>query len=385
MRIAFVHSVYADEGLSGENVTVEQQAQLLAEAGHDVYVVQRRTREEQRQAFYGTRAAWRVVTGRGGSPSAQLRAFRPDVVHVHNLFPNFGTSWLGEWPGPVVATLHNFRYLCSNGLLLRDGQPCTDCPTGSSWSALRHACYHGSRPATMPLAFATRHGAVGNAVVRRADRLVAVADHARDLFVRFGVPAERIDVVPHGIAPRHTGPVTGPAAPRYLVAGRLAPEKGVEQLVREWPAGVALDIVGEGPRADAVHRGAPDGVRLLGGRDVGWRDDAPAYTALIAPGLAIEAAVPRVVIEAWEAGLPVVAHEAGGAATGVRATGAGATYRDAASLLDALAQVEAGGVGLRAIARAAYETSFTPGAWIAAIETTYDRALATGGGRGRPG
>ncbi len=374
MRIAFVHSVYADEGLSGENVTVDQQAALLADAGHELLVEQRSTTVERHRPLYPARMAWQVATGRGGDVSKRLRDFAPDILHVHNLFPNFGTDWLASWAGPVVATLHNYRYGCANGLLLREGRPCLDCLTGSSRSAVEHACYRGSKVATAPLAIASRHGFAGSPVVMRADRIVAVAEHARDLFVRFGVPADRIDVVPHGIAPRHAGAVPGPAQPRFLVAGRLSPEKGVDRLLREWPEDLPLDVVGDGPQADLIATLAGPNVRLLGARDAAWRDDAASYTALIAPGIAVEAAVPRVVVEAWEAGVPVVAFSGGGGGSGVRACGGGVTYDDAVSLRAALDLVAAAGAGLRADARAAYERHYTPAAWLTAIERVYARA-----------
>ena len=50
---------------------------------------------------------------------------KPDVVHVHNFFPLLTPSILdacAEARVPVVHTLHNYRLLCANGLLLRDGR-----------------------------------------------------------------------------------------------------------------------------------------------------------------------------------------------------------------------------------------------------------------------
>ena len=107
MRVAIVHSYYSSRQPSGENVVVDAQAAALTEAGHDVHVVARRTDEEERRSLHSVRAAWTVATGVGADPTDELRAFRPDVVHVHNLFPNFGTSWLARWAGPVVATLRD--------------------------------------------------------------------------------------------------------------------------------------------------------------------------------------------------------------------------------------------------------------------------------------
>ncbi len=379
MRIALVHSYYSDDHRSGENVTVDEQAGLLAAAGHEVHVEARRTLVERDRPGYAVRSAVRVATGRGDSPTPALARFAPDVVHVHNLFPNFGTAWLGDWRGPVVATLHNFRCMCANGLLLRDGRTCVDCPTGSSSAAVRHACYRGSRLATVPLAIATHRPPTRDPVIRRADRLVVLADHALAVFTRFGVPADRCDVVPHAIAPRHAGAVPGPAVPRFLTVARFAPEKGVVELARDWPADVLLDIVGGGAGAPAVEAAAAanPAITLLGPRDASWRDTASDYSAVVVPGLCLEASVPRVVLEAMEAGVPVVIHEAGGGADVVRAADAGRTYHDATSLRTALAQIVADGASRREAARAAYLAGHTPADWLAAIEATYARAASS--------
>ena len=103
MRIAVVHSFYSSSQPSGENRVVEDQVALLRDAGHEVLLVARHTDEESERSLYAVRAAGWVATGRGGDPTAQLRAFAPDIVHVHNLFPNIGTRWMKFWEGPVLG------------------------------------------------------------------------------------------------------------------------------------------------------------------------------------------------------------------------------------------------------------------------------------------
>jgi len=50
-------------------------------------------------------------------PLKTIRRFRPDIVHIHNLFPNFGRRCVEDINVPVVHTVHNYRPLCANGLL----------------------------------------------------------------------------------------------------------------------------------------------------------------------------------------------------------------------------------------------------------------------------
>ena len=158
MRIAVVHSFYSGQP-SGENEAVRDQVRALRAAGHDVDLFAAHTDELAGDRLYPLRAALRVATGRGASPLSRLRAHAPDVVHVHNLFPNFGRSWVCEWDGPLIATLHNYRPLCARATLYREGAECTRCPDGERWAGLRYGCYRDSRAATLPLALAGRHGA----------------------------------------------------------------------------------------------------------------------------------------------------------------------------------------------------------------------------------
>jgi len=152
MRIALVHSFYSSQQPSGENQVVVAQVDALREAGHEVLLVARYTDPAIQERGYSVRAALGVATGFGPDPTADLRDFSPDVVHIHNLFPNFGTRWVSRWEGPLVATLHNYRPLCANGLLYRDGHNCTLCPEGDRLASMRYGCYRDSRIATLPLA-----------------------------------------------------------------------------------------------------------------------------------------------------------------------------------------------------------------------------------------
>ena len=146
-----VHSFYSTALPSGENRVVEDQVAALREAGHDVLLVKQDT-DDLQGALYGPRTALNVAMGGGFDPTSELKEFSPDVVHVHNLFPNISSRWIPGWQGPVVVTLHNYRAMCSNGLFFRDGQICTECSSQGVSRAIIHGCYRGSRIATLPVA-----------------------------------------------------------------------------------------------------------------------------------------------------------------------------------------------------------------------------------------
>jgi len=372
LRIALVHSFYTRLLPSGENQVVEAQAQALRHAGHEVLVLGRHTDDLAQVSGYGPRAAARVATGMGGDPERHLTAFGPDVVHVHNLFPNIGTAWLARWQGPVVATLHNFRPLCANATLFRDGATCTLCPDGDRWAGVRNACYRDSRVKTLPLAVRNRGGAAKDAVIARADRLVLLADRQAAIYASYGVPSEAIDVIPNFVTDVTSAVLPAPLSPRWIVAGRLTPEKGVRQLVEWWPANVPLDIVGEGSEASLI---SGPSVTLLGSLPrAELRALLPSYSGLVVPSLCVEAAPTQVVVEALEAGLPVVARAGGTPADLVETLGVGAVWDGASPIGAVLHSVVAGGDALRRSVRSLYLRRFQPERWVESIEECYRSA-----------
>ena len=78
-----------------------------------------------------------------------MRRFKPDVAHVHNVFPLITPAvyWALKREGvPVIQIVHNFRFMCANGLFFRDGHPCELCKTGRTWNGVRYRCYRDSIP-----------------------------------------------------------------------------------------------------------------------------------------------------------------------------------------------------------------------------------------------
>ena len=372
MRVAVVHSFYDSRSPSGENIVVEAQVQALSDAGHDVRLIAQHTDLRQQRPAYPLRAGWTVATGRGPTPGPSLREFRPDVVHVHNLFPNWGTDWLDGWDGRVVATLHNFRPLCAAGTLYRDGKVCTLCPDGDPWAGLARRCYRGSRVATAPLALRNRRGLAHDAVLRRADHLVALSARAAEVYSRYGVAPERLSVVPNFVADPYG--VTAPVEPngRWVYAGRLSPEKGVLELLAHWPADHALDVIGDGPLLAEARLVAPPNVKVLGRLP---RHDLlaqlPRYRGMVVPSRWIEGGQTLVLGEALAAGLPVVALTGSSAADVVSNLDVGAIVASDTGWAQALAQV--GGddeVGRRA--RAAFVRFFRVDTWLGKMLQLYE-------------
>lgn len=325
MRVALVHSRYGSAEPSGENSVVDNEHAALARAGVDVRLLERATDDVDREPLRRTRAALRVGTGRGASPLDELRGWKPDVVHLHNLFPNYGTGWLSGLECPFVVTVHNFRPVCAAGILFRDGHPCTDCLAAGKQSALLHRCYRGSLAATLPLVASQRRDLGEDRVLGQAAKVITLSRRTADLYVSRGLPADRIVVWPNFLPDdRRLPPSAEPPEDYFVFVGRLRVEKGIVRLLQRWPADVRLIVVGDGPdRAAAEAAGSGKPVEFTGAvAPERVRELLERAQALVFPSI-VQEQFPMTYLEALAAGTPVLAFDTNALSDLVAADGTG--------------------------------------------------------------
>lgn len=283
--VLLVHNAYREPG--GEDAVFEEEAALLEARGHEVLRYRAHNdsvagmgRAALVAGTFWNRAVYREI-------GALVRRHRPAVVHFHNTFPLVSPAgYYAAASGgvPVVQTLHNYRLVCPNGLLFRDGRPCEDClGRRFPWPAVAHGCYRGGRPATaVAAAMVSAHGAVGT-WAGKVDAYVAPTEFAREKLVRGGLPPEKVHVKPNFVSP---DPGPGDGGGYALFVGRLSEEKGLGVLLAAWErmgaAAPELRIVGDGPLAPVVARAAASNPRL---RRMGRR--TPAETRRLMKGAAV--------------------------------------------------------------------------------------------------
>ena len=153
-KVLVVHNYYQIGG--GEHTVFENEVKLLRQNGHEVITYTRDNAElkvsKLKLALAPFSAIWSFKTYR--EVSAILRQENIDVVHCHNTFPLISPSvYYAAWKTgvPVVQTIHNYRFLCPNGLFYRNGKICEDCLRKGLYCALSHGCYRNSRIQTLPV------------------------------------------------------------------------------------------------------------------------------------------------------------------------------------------------------------------------------------------
>lgn len=392
MHILVVHNRYASAQPSGENKVVDQEVELLRAGGHRVELFERRSDDIGSMSLLAKvgvplRVPWNAAVR--SELAGRLRAERPDVVHVHNVFPLLSPAVLAACADagvPAVATLHNYTQVCPPGTLQRDGLPCTECVGATPLPAVRHGCYRGSRLATVPLAVSL--SANRKRWWTGVERFLCISAAQRDVLVNAGMPAERL-AVKHNFVPDPDDRRTD-GGEHLLYLGRLAEAKGVRLLMAAWDelaasggVGVPLVIAGTGPLEAEVTAWAAgrDDVRYVGLLDTAECQKAIARSvAVVAPSTWLEA-FGLVVVEAMAAGVPVVAAGHGAFVELVEDGVTGLLHEpgESASLASRIRRIAAEPDRNRQMGEAArrrYEQGFSPAVGLDRLVEEYRTAIA---------
>jgi glycosyltransferase involved in cell wall biosynthesis len=398
VSVLIVHDRYRQAG--GEDAVVANEAELLRQRGHRVseLVVDNDRIVDGAGPLAKAKLAANTVWSFSAATAVtrRIERERPDVVHVHNVLPLLSPSVHAAARGAgaaVVQTVHNYRLVCPAGTLFRDGRPCEDCVGRRvAWPAVAHACYRSSRAQSAVVAtMLAAHEARGT-WDRDVDAFLTVSEFMRGRLIAGGLPADRIVVKSNFVEDRSAVEGASPARPGrrdgpLLFVGRLTGDKGVDLLLDAWsgsPDLPLLEVVGDGPLADEVAAVASSNGRVVpvGRLDpVAVRARMAAAPALVFPSRWYEGQ-PMTILEAYAAGLPVIAASIGSLPELVRDGETGLLFRagDIGDLRRAVTWAMAHPADLRRMgerARALYEEQFTPDAGYAALVDAYRSAIAS--------
>ena len=248
-----------------------------------------------------------------------LRAFRPDVVHVHDGALSRTVEQELHGRGALVRSLHTFDFArAAVTRHFRNGAICTR-PHGGGClvSAVAKGCAHRVDP--RPFLSAYRRVDMWLPVVRATPFTVLHSEYMRGIAVDNGVAPQRCAVVPYFVEAPAEAPA--PSAERTVCfARRLVANKGLDLLLRaladvpeSWDS---LLVVGDGWDAGRCRALA----QRLGLRRVefrGWTNrDAVADALAESRVVVMPSRWPEpfgiVGLEAMASGRPVVASRAGG-------------------------------------------------------------------------
>ncbi len=254
----------------GSDYIARKTARLLENGGHHVRLLAHDSQALSQSARGKVTAFLRGVY----SPAAIremrgcLESFRPDVVHVHEVYPHHSPWVLAECRRagvPVVMTCHDYRLTCPVATHLSRGAACTRCASGAAyWCAINNC--RGNRLES--IAYASR-GAVAHAFSlfrNNVSQFVAPSENLRQhMIAEGGFDADKFVVIPNMVD--YVADACNPASGEYMAyAGRIAPEKGIDTLIEAARiSGLPLQIAGA----------AGESYRRSSGVNVVWRGHLP--------------------------------------------------------------------------------------------------------------
>lgn len=378
MRILHVHTRYRQRG--GEDSVVDLERSLLGRFGFELQSLDFHN-PSSTVATVGAlaRSPWNTSASREVVEKAQ--DFGADVVHIHNtwfaLSPAVVTD-LRRRGFPVVVTFHNYRLVCANAMLFREGRPCEDCVGGSLLPGVIHRCYRNSFVASALVAVTIGTHRLRGTWSEDLSAAIALTDFARDRLLLGGVPAERTVVKPNfstDPGPRSQLPS---ASNRVLYVGRLSPEKGVVGLVDSWNQaslqGLELLMIGSGPQEDEIRDRTGPTQRLVGRLDPEEvRQEMLGARALVVPSTWYEGQ-PMVMLEALAAGLPIWHTDIGALPETAGRGGVSLGDGDKGSFVDSLERLDDDALVDRvgSAARGEFESRFTPERAIEGLRRIYE-------------
>lgn len=181
-----------------------------------------------------------------------IRKERPDIAHLHNIQYQLTPAvirTLKKYGIPVVQTLHAYNIICPNARLYTEGSPCERCRQRRFYNCLTHKCVHDSYAKSL---LATLEAYLNVSLLKRyaeVDAFIAPSNFMKEVSVRFGMPAEKIQVMHNFVDSEKFASPAANAGDYLLYFGRLTEEKGLDLLLDSVAADpdTRLKIVGDGP------------------------------------------------------------------------------------------------------------------------------------------
>jgi glycosyltransferase involved in cell wall biosynthesis len=317
MKVALLHTFYKQPG--GEDAVFRDEAALLKRHGHDVIEI---TAHNEQMDSMSAIERLRVTIANSKAQNELLEVLereKPEVLHVHNTFQYWSPEVFrtARRAGvPTVWTLHNYRSLCLNGLFYRDGKICEACLGKTfQYPGVLHRCYRGDRKASMVVAWMNAYHRQKGTFSQAVDAFICLTEFAQRKLAKGGLPLEKLHVKPNFVDPdpgmgNHEEPVG-------LFVGRLDAYKGILTLLNAWNhvRDLRLEIIGDGDLRIEVERRTGERIAYLGPKSPEEVIERMKRAKLLVFPSELYEGFPRVIVEAFATGLPVVVSDCGSAAT----------------------------------------------------------------------
>ena len=278
MKILAIHNFHRKGSASGDDQVYKSETALLESHGNEVVRYTVANDEFDNAGVIGKIKATFGMLWSGKNyraVQALIKKENPDVVHVHTFFPLLSPSILyaaKRLNVPVVATLHDTRFVCPCATSLRGTELCNECGDGHYMRMCKYRCFKGSKLQSFIVAQIFRYHRKRRSFYDQIDRYICLNDNQIKLLVNIGFDKSKI-VKKYNFVPdsdiRVNADDIKDLPERYVVFyGRIGEEKGIRTLMRAWDSisDIPLVVMGGGPLEEVFSTWATekDNVHFLG-------------------------------------------------------------------------------------------------------------------------
>ena len=236
MKILQIHNSYIYYG--GEDSVVNEEAKILKKNGHEVTLLLRDNKKE----LLTLKDKFKTLLNLSYSKDSLkildqklLEIGKPDIVHVHNIFPLWSYSifeLLNEKNIPVIMTLHNYRLIWD---------------TLGVWdnNYLNYGCYKNSKIKTL---FISRLLNRKKNLLNKIDKFITLTEFTKQKFIEANVPADKLIIKPNFLSKKIIEIQNIDNKQNAIFASRISKEKGILTLLKAWKnIPIKIKIFGDGP------------------------------------------------------------------------------------------------------------------------------------------
>ncbi|MCS7213538.1 MAG: glycosyltransferase family 4 protein [Candidatus Calescibacterium sp.] len=327
MKIIFVHNYYQFRG--GEDEMADLDTNLLRKKGNQVLFFSRHNNDiKNYDLFQKATLLYEPVFSLKTyyEIKKKIQDFKPDIIHINNFFPLISPSIIyagAQMKIPVVMSLHDFRIICANGLLLRSSRICEKCFSSPIYGLI-YRCYRNSLIQTLPVSLMIFAHQKLKTWTRKITLFISPSGFVKRKFAEFGLDSKRIFVRPNYVEDEfvktfETSFKNVKKESYILFAGRLSEEKGIKPLLEAWDIlrsqniKIKLKIAGDGRLMRYVKDRAKNNelLEVLGfvkKKDLVELMAKASFT--VVPSICYEV-FGRSIIESYAVGTPVLASKIG--------------------------------------------------------------------------
>ena len=315
MNILIIHNYYKHRG--GEDHVYENESRALKNSGHNVIKYTRHNNETDNYSFWGKlNFIFSSISNKKTIKDIKeiIKKNQIDIAHIHNVFPFISPcvyKYLKKQNIKVVQTIHNYRFLCPNGLFYRNNMNCQLCIKGNFFHCVIHRCFKNSFILSCLYAYIIKHNQRN--FRKNINAYIALTEYSKEIFINAGFLKEKFYVKDNGFFDNNIK--RKKSAGFFLYLGRISKEKGIDFLLESFiklPQ-YKLIVAGTGPKIEEYKKRYNNpNIQFTGFVDGDKKNSLiQEAESLIIPSVCFDN-YPISIVEAFSCGIPVIGSKIGG-------------------------------------------------------------------------